>query len=218
MAAIDQSQRRSATVVASEATWVCRLSEPELIALANTYPQIWRVLATEIARRLVQRNRLVRAKNERPRVFIISSAEALPVAEEIRRELSTGPFVDVTLWTDEDVFVASNYTLEDLEQQVDLSDFAIAIAAPDDVTRSRGTQQRSPRDNVILEIGLFIGRLGRRRTFILQKTRDKTKLPSDLLGLKPIRYSSGSADLSTELAPTCAELRRTIARLGSREA
>src|SRR5579872_3663614 len=217
MAAIDHTQTRSATVVATQWTTVCRLTEPHFIRIANDHPQVWHVLATEITRRLVQRNRLVRPKNTRPRVFMISSKEALAVAEAVRRALSGDPF-DVTLWTDDDVFIASHYTLEDLEEQVELSDIAIAVAAPDDVTRSRGADTPSPRDNVILEIGLFIGRLGRKRTLVLQKAGAELKLPSDLLGLKPIRYSvSGSADPSAELKPTCAELRRSIHRLGSRE-
>jgi CRP/FNR family transcriptional regulator, cyclic AMP receptor protein len=132
--------------------------------------------------------------------------------------VSGGDF-DIMLWTDEDVFVASHYTLEDLEEQVELSDVAIAVAAPDDLTQSRGAQARSPRDNVILEIGIFMGRLGRKRALFLLKAGTKVKLPSDMLGLKPILYScSGSGDLSAELAPTCDELRRTILRLGPREA
>jgi predicted nucleotide-binding protein len=43
---------------------------------------------------------------------------------------------------------------------VDASDFAIAIAQPDDVTKTRGKRKNTPRDNVIFELGFFMGRLG----------------------------------------------------------
>ena len=49
--------------------------------------------------------------------------------------------------------------MESLERELDQSDFAIAIAQPDDLTESRGEAKPTPRDNVIFELGFFMGRL-----------------------------------------------------------
>ena len=63
-------------------------------------------------------------------------------------------------------------------------DFAVLVVSDDDVTTSRKSTQASPRDNVILELGLFLGALGRRRAFVVVARTDDgvPKMPSDLLG------------------------------------
>jgi len=63
-------------------------------------------------------------------------------------------------------------------------DFAVVLLTPDDEGNSAGTpEQRKPRarQNVILELGYFIGRMGRRRVCALHK--GGVELPSDLAGL-----------------------------------
>lgn len=59
MSAVQPTQRRSATVTAEEEAVVVTLTEAQLLELAQAFPQIWRVIAKELARRLEQRNRLV---------------------------------------------------------------------------------------------------------------------------------------------------------------
>ena len=44
---------------------------------------------------------------------------------------------------------------------LDQFDFAVMILSPDDMTESRDQSYASPRDNVLFELGLFMGRLGR---------------------------------------------------------
>ncbi|MFS1985958.1 TIR domain-containing protein [Vibrio breoganii] len=39
-------------------------------------------------------------------------------------------------------------------------DAAIFVLSPDDVVKIRGTEQTVTRDNVVFELGMFIGRLG----------------------------------------------------------
>ncbi|HEU0078521.1 MAG TPA: TIR domain-containing protein, partial [Longimicrobiaceae bacterium] len=147
------------------------------------------------------------------RVFIISSAEALPLARAIQTAFQHEPFT-VTVWTD-GVFRASHYPVESLEAQLDESDFAIAIAEPDDLVESRGSSARTPRDNVIFELGLFIGRLGRKRSFLLEPRGDEVKLPSDLTGITTIPYRSAvGRDLSAAIAPACNQMRDIINDLG----
>ena len=161
MAAVQPSQRRSATVVAAEAAVVVKLTEAQLAVLGGKFPEIYRALAKELAFRLMQRNFLITTPHERIRVFIISSVEALDIARAIQNALEHDPFL-VVIWTD-GVFRASQYSIESLEKELDQSYFAIAIAQPDDITESRTKSVPTPRDNVIFELGFFMGRLGRQR-------------------------------------------------------
>src|SRR5262249_2378270 len=90
-------------------------------------------------------------------------------------------------------FHAGTSTLERLVELTHEVDFAAFVFARDDWTSSgkpagheKGSGQASPRDNVVFEAGLFGGKLGMRRTFILH-AKD-AKLPTDLLGMTSIRY------------------------------
>lgn len=73
----------------------------------------------------------------------------------------------------------------------------------------------SPRDNIIFELGLFMGRLGRVRAILMEPREEKVKLPSDLAGITTItyRYESG-ADAAALLATACNKLREHINALG----
>ena len=216
MAAIDPVQPRSATVIAVDASVVAKVSETHLTELANKYPDVWRRLATELARRLVQRNALVVAPRNDIKVFVVSSAEALVIAQEVQSILSHEKF-EVTVWTD-GVFGVSDYALDSLEKALDESDFAIAIGQPDDITEQRGAAQPTPRDNVVFELGLFIGRLGRRRTILLEPSGEAVRLPSDLKGLTTIRYKHDrDKNLTSQLGPACTQIRKHIADLGPRD-
>ncbi|ABR91553.1 Uncharacterized conserved protein [Janthinobacterium sp. Marseille] len=214
MAAVEPTLRRSATVIAAEDSVVAKLSETDLSDIASRFPQVWRYLAKELAKRLTQRNALVNGFRDKIRVFIISSAEALPIAREIQSAFEHDPFTTV-VWTD-GVFRIANYTLQSLEDEVDQSDFAIAIAHPDDTTTCRGEDWPSARDNVIFELGLFMGRLGRQRAILMEPRGEKVKLPSDLAGVTtvPYRYEKGS-DTSALMAPASNALRKHILALGA---
>ena len=102
-----------------------------------------------------------------PSVFIGSSSEGLDVAREVEMHLQTDALT--TIWKD-GVFGLGSGTLEALMNALDQFDFAIMVLSPDDLLESRGTSYSSPRDNVIFELGLFMGRLGRGRNFHCQRT------------------------------------------------
>ena len=125
---------------------------------------------------------------ELPTVFIGSSSEAKRVASYLKDGLDhSGDCGEVTVWT-QGVFGVSEYVLDGLEQQASAADFAVLVVTPDDVVASRGTDSPAPRDNVIFEAGLFMGALGRRRTFLVVEGR--LRLPSDLAGLTWVPYTS----------------------------
>lgn len=213
MAAVEPTQLRSATVVADEPSLVGRLRSPQFTLLGKKYPDMYRQIARVLSRRLLERNKHVGAFREKVRLFIISSAEALPVARLMANSFEHDPFL-TTIWTD-GVFKVANYTLHDLEAQVDDSDFAVAIAHADDLTESRGKDWPSPRDNVVFELGLFMGKLGRQRAILMEPREEKVKLPSDLSGVTtiPYRYENGK-DAAALMAPACDKLRNHIFDLG----
>lgn len=112
-------------------------------------------------------------------LFIGSSTESLQVARRMRTSL--GRQVDVKVW-EKDVFRLGDAALVSLLRVIDQFDFAVFLLAKDDLTRSRKKQENSPRDNVIFELGLFCGRLGPRRTFVVAERG--VKIPSDLAGIE----------------------------------
>jgi CRP/FNR family transcriptional regulator, cyclic AMP receptor protein len=213
MAAVQPTQRRSATCHAADDMVVIKLAEEAFSSLAKDHSQIYKAVSRELARRLLERNSTINTFRDKIRIFIISSAEALPVARLVQSAFEHDPFLTV-VWTD-GVFKVASYALQDLENQIDDSDFAIAIAHADDLTESRGKEWPSPRDNVIFELGLFMGRLGRARAILLEPREEKVKLPSDLTGITTVtyRYEKG-ADAASLLAPACNRLRDHINALG----
>ena len=131
----------------------------------------------------------------RPKVFIASSSEGLAVAEEVQRVLQAklNQRADVEPWTG--AFELTATYIESLETVADQADFAVLVLTPDDVTTSRRKKRSAPRDNVIFELGLFMGRLGRKRCFMIHEKKADLKLPTDLLGVKSatfIRPSHGN--------------------------
>jgi predicted nucleotide-binding protein len=220
MAIIDPSSRRTATLVASAASLVIKISGADFVALADEHPSVWRAVALELCRRLDARKKFHRAPNETPRIFLGSSRESLPVANALKAALeseSKAKSLDVSIiiWS-EGVFGASNFTIDDLEVQLGASDFAVLIGASDDKVTSRGKASDAPRDNVVFELGLFMGALSRGRTFLLVARGVDLKIPSDLLGLNPLQYDPNEADLGKALLAPAAELIRIVSEKGAK--
>ncbi len=193
MALIDPRALRSATVVAREHSATLRISEAAFTKLAGEHPDAWRRLASEIADRLRQRSRFIRSRNTTPIVFVGSSSESRVIVDAITRELKHDTFI-VRPWT-AGIFGASHFPIDDLKRQLDESDFAVLVIGPDDKVTSRGAKFQAPRDNVIFELGLFMGSLGRERVFIVQERGRDLKIPSDLLGLGTIQFDPGTPAL-----------------------
>lgn len=149
----------------------------------------------------------------KPIVFIGSSVEMLPVGRAVQTELQYD--VQVIIWN-QGVFRPGKFTLEALEEQVPQSDFALLIIGTEDVVISRGKKMAAPRDNVILEAGIFIGALGRSRSFILYDRTKLTKLPTDFLGLTPLTYEQTGV-LQAAVGPPCEAVRKEIRTQGRRE-
>lgn len=142
----------------------------------------------------------------KPRIFIGSSGEGLNVAKYVKNYL--GVDFDCYLWTD-DIFKYNESVLETLLKEASLFDFGLLIATKDDFLQSRHNAFDVARDNVVFEYGLFLGRVGSSRAFVIQE--EGTKLPSDLFGITTPRFKkeidlSQSQSLNNELR----KIRNTI--------
>jgi hypothetical protein len=154
---------------------------------------------------------------KKPVVFVGSSAEAKNIAAAI--EVNMHHDYSIKVWT-AGVFEPSSYPLADLEKQAGVTSFGIFVFERDDVVEMRGAKHDVTRDNVVFELGLFLGRLGRENCFIVvPKNRSKLHLPSDLDGYAPLVYDDALAetDLQAALSPVCSMIRLTIRKRSTPE-
>jgi CAP12/Pycsar effector protein, TIR domain len=151
----------------------------------------------------------------KPNLFIGSSTESLDIAYALQENLE--PSAEVTVWT-QGIFELSKYTLESLLDALDVADFGVFVFSADDLSVIRGKEKGTVRDNVLFELGLFIGRLGKDRNFvILPRGHEETlHLPTDLLGLTPALYEPNRQDqnLRAALGPASSKLSRVLSKLG----
>jgi hypothetical protein len=149
------------------------------------------------------------------RVFVASSTEGLALAEAIQKLLkqNLGEKADVKLWTQKFKFGATY--IESLEEVSREADSAVLVFTPDDITKSREAEKLAPRDNVVFELGLFTGSIGRDRCILVHEDRPELKLPTDLLGVNPATFRRQKA-LKASLTPLCGRISEQITSMGSR--
>ena len=150
----------------------------------------------------------------KPRVFVGSSSEQVDTAYEIQRNLERA--CEATVW-DQGVFQLTSNTLDDLMAVLDRTDFGIFVFGRDDLTTIRNMEYQSTRDNVVFELGLFVGKLGKARTFfVMPREREGFRLPSDLVGITPAEFDETREDRQAALGPACSAIRQRIGQLGIR--
>lgn len=147
---------------------------------------------------------------KKARIFIGSSKEGLDAAYAIQTNLDRN--AEITVW-DQDFFKLSRIALIGLIGSLDTFDYAIFVFSPDDEIRIRDKNLLTARDNVVFEIGLFMGKLGEKKVFCV-KPRDIENLhfPTDLLGFNFGDYESKRSDgnLESALAPFCNKVRKLV--------
>lgn len=95
-------------------------------------------------------------------------------------------------------------------------DYAILVLTPDDLVTVRDSATQQPRDNVLFELGLFMGKLGRERTFIVHGQGLDLKLPSDLAGVTAATFAKRSdGNLRAALGPVSTRLKTSMGLFGS---
>lgn len=123
----------------------------------------------------------------KPNIFIGSSGAGLKVAEKVKAFLAKAG--DCYLWQDEGVWELNKSTFDNLMKMVSYYDFGVFIATADDLTLTKDDKiVIEPRDNVILEMALYLGALGKEKSFLL--VEEDIKLPSDFNGIYMPRFKA----------------------------
>lgn len=128
------------------------------------------------------------------KIFIGSSVEELAIAEKVKNIL-TEKF-DVTIWNEtiweKSVFKLNQNFLSDLLKASLLYDFGIFIGTTDDKVIIRGREVMKPRDNILFELGLFLGRMGEDKcVFLIDKD---IEILSDFKGRTLARFDKKNPD------------------------
>jgi O-acetyl-ADP-ribose deacetylase (regulator of RNase III) len=149
----------------------------------------------------------------RPTGFVGSSSESRDIAEGILQNLEDK--VEITCWY-HDFFDPTSSVLDDLVAKVNKFDFGIFIFAPDDVVEIRKQSSKSVRDNVLFELGLFIGRLGMQRVFIVAHPDfQDMRVPTDLTGRNLVSFRNrDDGNLAAALDSACNRLFRAMEKVG----
>lgn len=151
-------------------------------------------------------------EQQRPALFIGSSKEGLDLARAV--QLNLDHEAEIILWS-QGVFGLSEGTLESLVTSFKRFDFAVLILTADDLILSRENEQPSPRDNVVFELGLFMGALGRERCFIVYDRTKKLKLPSDIAGVTAATFQPHEAGtLQSALGAPSTQILTSVRSLG----
>lgn len=147
----------------------------------------------------------------KPKLFIGSSVQSLPIARAINDELQFE--FNVRVWNFGTFNV--NYTpIEDLLEQIEQTDFASFIFFPEDKLEKKGETKLSVRDNVIFEYGLFLGRLGRDRTSFCKLKNADMHLPTDLTGINGGEFEYPCDNIQQSVSSYCNSIRKQREKIG----
>ena len=146
------------------------------------------------------------------KVFIGSSREAKLIAQALQHELRDVAASE--LWS-QGLFRVGTVVLDDLVQVANGYDFGVFVFAPDDILKMREKQYSAVRDNVVFELGVFVGRLGPERCFfVVPEADDQLHLPSDLSGIIPAKYDSENTNPQVAVASAVFQISSAFRVLG----
>ena len=150
----------------------------------------------------------------KPTLFIASSVEGLKIADAINANLEHD--AHCTLWR-AGTFKLGSQSVDDLVKKSSVIDFAVFAFTADDVAEIREHKAIIARDNVVFELGLFIGAIGKDRCYIVKPRGVDMHLPSDLLGMNVADYATDrpDADIGSALNYACKQVKDRIAELGA---
>jgi predicted nucleotide-binding protein len=88
--------------------------------------------------------------------------------------------------------------IEELEHYSTTCSFAFILMTPDDIAGNAETKSRRARQNVILELGWFMGRLGRENVMLI--SQGEIELPSDVLGILYLPFKTNVHEVAAEIS------------------
>lgn len=146
--------------------------------------------------------------SNKPTVFIASSVEAISIAEAVNIKMEYD--AQVKQW--DNAFDLSSVTINKLLSRAKETDYGIFVFHRDDRTTIRENEYSSVRDNVLFELGLFIGALGIEKCFILipKSTEATFRIPTDLAGVTTTTYDDSLEDMVDAVTTSCAKIKQAI--------
>lgn len=141
----------------------------------------------------------------KPRIFIGSSTEGLNVADRVKRFFESE--YDCYIWTDE-IFQFNEGFLETLLKSASLFDFGFMVFSADDISRIKHKEYDTARDNVLFEYGLFLGRIGIDRAYIL--CEKGVKIPTDFSGITIASYEVDEGAPTESLEKSLSKLKKKV--------
>lgn len=150
----------------------------------------------------------IEQKSKKAKIFIGSSSEGLEVARKIQNDLSLN--FDVVIWN-QGIFDRLGLSfLEILEETVNTFDYGIFVFTRDDKIESRGETKTIARDNVIFELGMFVGKLNRKKAFLIHPQKTDIHILTDFSGITKASYDPTTSNLQAALGPACDKIRTSI--------
>ena len=195
--AINPQMTRSATLIAREEMAALQCSAKQLKEALRDKAEVWRLLAIELTKKVEQRNQLIAATNERPRIFMIAAENRIAIAEQLKLALSKD--FDIDLWSDEDLVPPGDYQLEVLHKTAKNADFGIVLAHPQDLA-GRGRVSDEEWETVLFELGFLMSELTHLRTLVMIPDGGKGAPPQLFKGVQPMTYQLPDGDMPPRVA------------------
>lgn len=135
------------------------------------------------------------------KLFIGSSTEGKEIAKKLKAkiELENGDWIECDIWDEGKIFELNSSALDALIKASRKYDYGILVGTKDDLLKYRGADHHVPRDNVMFEMGMFLGSLGLTRAFLMVEKH--SKLPTDYNGITVPYFDNdieGSLDKAIE--------------------
>jgi hypothetical protein len=141
-------------------------------------------------------------------IFIASSNEGIPVAEAVNIKLENE--LKVKQW--DNAFDLSSITINRLIQMSKEYEYGVFVFHKDDTAVIKGKEYNIVRDNVLFELGLFIGSLGLENCFVLipKSIENSFRLPTDLSGVTLTFYDDQESEIIDAVTTSCAKIKSQI--------
>lgn len=150
-----------------------------------------------------QVNAILSAANEMPiqnrKVFVVygHDTNARTQLEAMLRRWDLEPLIL-------DQLISSGQTvIEKLEEYTQQANFGIVLATPDDIGYPKDDESKKQfrvSQNVVLEVGMLLSRIGREKVAILLSQAEHMEKPSDIAGLIYIPFTDNVEETKLSLA------------------
>ena len=179
---------------------VLKLSNGCIINCYDSGKVVYQGKNTDEVKNIIEHTaQIVRKEEKNRKVFVVYGHDlnARTQLEAMLRRWDIEPLII-------DQLVSSGHTIiEKLEENTDKVQFGIVLATPDDIGYSKGKEECKKyrvRQNVILELGMLLSKVGRSKVAILLSQAEEMEKPSDIDGLIYIPFTNNVEEAKVSLA------------------